>query len=77
MMTTHKTPAQRHVRQPSRPGPSPDAFAYNLDDFRAMGGPARTKVYELAKSGELKLIRVAGRTKVDGDSGRELLRRGN
>jgi hypothetical protein len=38
-----------------------------------MGGPGRTKIYDLAKSGELKLIRVAGRTMVDGDSLRTLL----
>ena len=38
-----------------------------------MGGPGRTKIYDLAKRGELKLIDVAGRTMVDGASLRALL----
>jgi hypothetical protein len=38
-----------------------------------MGGPGRTKIYDLAKRGELKLIDVAGRTIVDGASLRALL----
>lgn len=41
-----------------------------------MGGPCRTKLYELAASGHLKLVKVAGRTLVDGDSLRALLRNG-
>ena len=38
-----------------------------------MGALGRTKVYELAKCGKLKLLRVAGRTLVDGASLRALL----
>ena len=57
----------------ARPDPSPNAFAYTIEDARAMGGPGRTKIYELAKGGHLKLIHVGGRTKVEGDSLRALL----
>jgi len=57
--------------------PSPDAFAYRVKEVRLMGGPCRTKVYELAKKGDLKLIRIDGRTVVEGDSLRRLLRHGN
>ena len=38
-----------------------------------MGAPGRTMIYKLAHRGELKLLRVAGRTLVDGDSLRRLL----
>jgi hypothetical protein len=41
-----------------------------------MGGPGRTKTYALAAEGKLRLVRVAGRTLVDGDSLRALLRDG-
>jgi hypothetical protein len=41
-----------------------------------MGGPGRTKVYELAAAGKLRLIRIDGMTRVDGDSLRTLLRNG-
>lgn len=53
----------------------PDAFAYRVNEVPLMGGPCRTKLYALAKQGKLKLVRVAGRTLVDGDSLRELLRK--
>jgi hypothetical protein len=57
--------------------PSPSAFAYRVNEVKLMGGPGRTKVYELAKKGDLKLIRIDGRTVVEGDSLRKLLRHGN
>ena len=57
--------------------PSPDAFAYRVKEVRLMGGPCRTKVYELAKKGHLKLIRIDGRTVIEGDSLRKLLKHGN
>ena len=73
-MTSHLViPGNRQERRHSRAMPSPHAFAYTLEDAKLMGGPGRTKIYDLAKRGELKLIRVAGRTKVDGDSLRTLL----
>ena len=59
-----------------RPAPLPNALAYRVDEVPRMGGPGRTKLYELAASGHLKLIRVHGRTLVCGDSLRALLRNG-
>ena len=56
--------------------PLPCAFTYRVNEVPLMGGPHRTKLYELAKQGKLKLVRVAGRTLVDGDSLRDLLRNG-
>lgn len=59
-----------------RPAPLPHALAYRIDEVAQMGGPRRTKTYELAAEGKLRLVRVAGRTLVDGDSLRDLLRHG-
>lgn len=59
------------------PVPSPSAFAYRLREVQLMGGPCPTKIYELAKKGHLKLIRVDGRTLVEGNSLRNLLQNGN
>jgi len=63
------------IRQ-QRHAPLPNALAYRVDEVPLMGGPRRTKLYELAAAGKLKLVRVAGRTLVDGDSLRTLLRDG-
>ena len=41
-----------------------------------MGGPGRTKIYELVKSGRLKLIKIDGLARIEGDSLRSLLRQG-
>jgi hypothetical protein len=60
----------------ARSAPLPNALAFRIDEVRAMGGPSRTKIYELADQGKLKLVKVAGRTLVDGDSLRALLRNG-
>jgi hypothetical protein len=59
-----------------RPAPLPHALAYRIDEVRLMGGPGRTKTYQLAEQGKLRLVRLAGRTLVDGDSLRALLRHG-
>ncbi len=64
-------PAERRARR--RPAPVVHAYAFTIPDAQAMGGPGRTKIYELAKGGKLKLVRVAGRTMVDGASLRALL----
>lgn len=66
---------------PARPSrnhipPLPNALAFRVDEVPLMGGPHRTKLYELAAAGKLKLVKVAGRTLVDGDSLRALLRDG-
>jgi hypothetical protein len=57
--------------------PSPNALAYRVKEARLMGGPARTTIYKLAKDGKLKLIKVGGRTLIEGDSLRNLLKHGD
>jgi hypothetical protein len=56
--------------------PLPNALAFRVNEVKRMGGPGRTKTYELAAQGKLRLVKVAGRTLVDGDSLRALLRDG-
>ena len=41
-----------------------DRFAYPVNDACHALGIKRTSLYELAKAGELKLIKIAGRTLV-------------
>jgi len=72
-MTTPEAGNDNRTRRRARPAPSPNAFAFTLEDAQAMGAPGRTKIYDLANSGELKMIKVAGRTLIDGDSLRALL----
>jgi hypothetical protein len=50
MPTPNKTPIAR--------------LAYSLDEAFAAGGPSRATLYRLEKRGGVKLIRVAGRTKI-------------
>ena len=73
MTTRPETPTNREERRRARSAPSPTAFAYTLEDARLMGGPGRTTIYEMAKTGQLQLVHVGGRTKVLGDSLRALL----
>ena len=45
-------------------------FVFTIEDAQAMGAPAmgapgRTKIHEMARHGQLRLIKVAGRTLVD------------
>jgi hypothetical protein len=72
MPAATENPAVRRKRR--RASPDPAAFAFTIPDAQAMGAPGRTSIYKLAKQGRLKLLRVAGRTLVDGDSLRTLLR---
>ncbi len=58
------------------PPPLPNALAYRIPEARLMGGPGKTRIYELAQEGKLRLVRVGGRTLIDGDSLRTLLREG-
>ena len=64
---------EKPKRKRLRAAPHPRAHAYTIPDAQSMGAPGRTKIYELAKAGRLKLLHVAGRTLVDGDSLRALL----
>jgi hypothetical protein len=57
--------------------PLPNALAYRINEVALMGGPKRTKLYELARNGALKLVRAGGRTLVDGDSLRNFLKYGD
>jgi hypothetical protein len=66
--TTDKRPRQR-----LRATANPMAHAFTIEDAQSIGAPGRTKIYALAKTGKLRLIRVAGRTMVDGNSLRALL----
>jgi hypothetical protein len=65
---------EKRQRGRARAAPSPDAFAYTISDAQSLGAPGRTKIYSLAKSGRLTLRKVDGRTLVDGDSLRALLK---
>ena len=44
--------------------PPSERFAYPVNDACHALGIRRTSLYELAKTGELKLIKIAGRTLV-------------
>jgi hypothetical protein len=77
MVNTIPNQGEDRVRRRARPAPSPSAFAFTVKDSQSMGAPGRTKLYELAKQGKLKLIKIAGRTMVQGDSLRELLKNGD
>ena len=74
--------APAHVPEPAKKPksaptpPRPDALAFRIREVRLLGGPGKTRVYELAEAGKLRLVRVGGRTLVDGDSLRTLLREG-
>lgn len=43
---------------------APDRFAYRVPEACIALGIGRTSLYELVKNGELRLIRIAGRTLV-------------
>jgi len=61
-------------RQRMRALPSPNAICWTIPDFQMLGGPGRTTIYEFGKTGKLKVFKDgAGRTMIDGDSGRALL----
>ena len=70
---------QNHPKMPdgrrnrARAPADPQAHAFTIGDAQAMGAPGRTTIYALAKQGRLRLIKVGGRTLVDGASLRALL----
>jgi hypothetical protein len=67
------------AKRRKRAVPSPGAFAFTVHDSQVMGGPGKTKLYELDKArkerGEKGLLfkDEAGRTMVFGDVLRALL----
>ncbi len=72
MLATETLPSKPRAR--ARAAARPDALAFTIPDAQSLGAPGRTTIYDLAKAGKLRLLKVAGRTMVDGDSLRALLR---
>lgn len=81
-LTSPQTPRIRQDRRAAAGGrrreaaPPANAFAFRIDGAYRMGGFGRTMAYELANRGELKLLRVGGRSLICGDSLRALLNQG-
>lgn len=81
-MTTKQKQHQKRAaaakkRNRVRALPAPNAFAYTISDAQSMGGPCKTKIYDLDKQlkadGKQLLFKdLAGRTMVYGDILREL-----
>jgi hypothetical protein len=74
-MTTPKIKRKRRPRSANpRVPPQPNAIAFTIAAFQSMGGPGRTSIYALAKTGALELFRdPLGRTLVTGKSARAFL----
>jgi len=66
---TKKNTRQRTSRAPARP----DQIAFTIAQVQEVGGPGRTKVYELVAEGKLKMVHVGGRSRITGASLRSLL----
>jgi hypothetical protein len=65
--------SEKPKRSRLRVAPHPMALSYTIDDAQTMCGLGRTTLYKLAQQGQLRLVRVYGRTLVCGDSLRALL----
>ena len=75
-MTNDKTvTAKRRLRREDLRA-RPDAFAFTFADAIRMSGIGRTKLYELGRAGQLRMVKVGGRALIEGDSLRALLRGG-
>ncbi len=48
-------------------------IAYRINDFSKVSGLGRTSIYELIKTGELKAVKVAGRTLIPASEGQRLI----
>ena len=72
-MTTAATDCDKPRRR-LRAAPDPNAFAFTIEDGQAMGAPGKTTIYALFAKGTLRKVKVAGRTMIDGESLRALLR---
>jgi hypothetical protein len=71
--TTIKKQQRKRPRAP-RATQRPDAVAFTVEGFQAIGGPGKTTVYALGKAGILKIYKDAiGRTLITGDSARAYL----
>jgi excisionase family DNA binding protein len=65
------TEAKKRKRE--RALPSPQAYAFTIQDGQAMGLPGKSKIYEMIADGTLKTVKVGGRTLLKGDSVRAVL----
>ena len=73
-MSTNQILTRKNARQRSKRAPArPDQLAYTVAQVQEIGGPGRTKVYELVAQGKLTLVRVGGRSRITGASLRALL----
>lgn len=73
-MLKHQDESKKGARLPAmRPPARPDQLAYTITQVQEVGGPGRTKTYELVAEGKLKLVRVGGRSRITGASLRALL----
>ena len=73
-MTEQSKPADRiTLKRANRRPAQPNQIAYTIAQVQEVGGPGRTKTYELVAEGKLKLIRVGGRSRITGASLRSLL----
>jgi hypothetical protein len=60
-------------RRSARPAPLPDPLAYGLADAARLSGLSRATLRRRAAEGSLRLIKVGGRTLVEGNSLRRML----
>ena len=73
-MAKAKKSPQRKRRTFSAAPQLPNAIAFTVRGFTAVGGPGKTKIYELGKKGVLEIFKdAAGRTMITGKSARALL----
>lgn len=63
-MNTSEPSKTTMVKAMTQINPTPEKLTYRVADACAALGISRTSLYALAKSGELKLIKIAGRTLV-------------
>ena len=74
IVTEQSKPTEKRTRQRTSRAPArPDQIAYTIAQVQEVGGPGRTKVYELVAEGKLKMVHVCGRSRITGASLRLLL----
>jgi hypothetical protein len=71
------TEAERQVAEPIAGSVIQEPLAYRIDDACRAIGVSKSSLYELAHAGEVKLIRIAGRSLVLGESLRRLVHDAN
>ncbi len=48
-------------------------LAYRINDFSKVSGLGRTSIYELIKTGQVKAIKIAGRTLIPASEAQRLI----